>query len=160
MRHANRVQKLSRSRGQRLALKRSLVRALFLNEQIKTTLRKAKAASSEVDHLITIAKKDDLHSRRLVNTFLNDHKLTKHVFDNIAPRFKDLSGGYTRVLKFINRKGDNAQLAILELTKRTPKQAIQPEVVSNGEDAAVSEKKPKSAKAKKGLFSRKSSKDS
>ena len=178
MRHRNKLDKLSRSRAQRKALKRSLVRAVFINEQIKTTTKKAKVASAEVDKLITIAKRNDLHSRRLAYSYLNDHQLVKRLFEEIAPRFKDINGGYTRVLKYINRKGDNAQLSILELTQRAevkaapvakaakaaakkeepkvekaakPEKEVKSEKAAKAEKAAAKEEKPK----KKGIFKKK-----
>lgn len=117
MRHRNSQDKLSRNRAQRKALKRSLVRALFLYERIKTTTRKAKVASQEADRLITLAKRNDLHSRRLAFSYLNDHQLVKRLFDEIAPRFEGVNGGYTRILKYIKRKGDDAQLSVIELTR-------------------------------------------
>lgn len=150
MRHRNKLDKLSRSRAQRKALKRSLVRALFINEQIKTTLRKAKVASQEADKLITIAKRNDLHSRRLAYAYLNDHKLTKRLFDEIAPRFKDVNGGYTRILKYINRKGDNAPMSILELTKM--QEAVTEPVAA--EASVDAEKKEDSKKGVKKIFKR------
>jgi len=121
MRHRDGVDKLSRPRAQRLALKRSLVRALFLYERIKTSPRKAKAASIEADRLITLAKRGDLHARRLAYSFLNDHQLTKRLFDEIAPRFKETNGGYTRIIKLVSRKGDNAPMSLLELTQLSEK---------------------------------------
>jgi len=140
MRHANRNPKMSRSRAQRVALKKSLAIALIKYEVIKTTTRKAKVASSEVDQLITLAKRNDLHSRRLAYAYLCDHQLVKYLFDEIAPRFKDINGGYTRVLKFIKRKGDDAQISILELTVRKEKSAVKIEEAPAA-DAAKDEKK-------------------
>jgi large subunit ribosomal protein L17 len=122
MRHRDGTDRLSRPRAQRLALKRSLVRALFLYERIKTSPRKAKAASIEADRLITLAKRGDLHARRLAFSFLNDHQLTKRLFDEIAPRFKEIGGGYTRIIKLVNRKGDNAPMSLLELTQLSEKE--------------------------------------
>jgi len=122
MRHRDGVDRLSRPRAQRLALKKSLVRALFLYERIKTSPRKAKAASIEAERLITLAKRGDLHAKRLAFSFLNDHKLTKRLFDEIAPRFKETNGGYTRIIKLVSRKGDNAPMSLLELTKLSEKE--------------------------------------
>jgi large subunit ribosomal protein L17 len=150
MRHANRNPKLSRSRAQRVALKKSLALALLKYEVIKTTDRKAKVASAEVDQLITLGKRNDLHARRQAYSYLCDHQMVKYLFDEIAPRFKDMNGGYTRVLKFIKRKGDDAQLSILELTVRKEKSAVKAET-----PAAEAEGEKKGLK---GIFKKKAAK--
>ena len=116
MRHRRKSDKFSRPRAQRRALIKSLVRALFISERITTTQRKARAASSKADTLINMAKKGSLHSRRLVYSCLESHTLVKKLFDDIAPRFSDTKGGYTRLINLGFRKGDGAKLALLELT--------------------------------------------
>jgi len=93
------------------------LQALVISERIKTTESKAKALRSAADKLITWGKKDTLHYRRLAFSYLQDHNLVKKLFDDIAPRFKDITGGYTRVLAMGFRKGDAAKMSILELTK-------------------------------------------
>ncbi|OQX88413.1 MAG: 50S ribosomal protein L17 [Candidatus Omnitrophica bacterium 4484_70.2] len=117
MRHRKKSRKFSRSRAQRKALVKSLVRALFTYERITTTQAKAKGAREWADKLIEWAKKDSLHHRRLVYKFLCDHKLVKRLFEDIGPRFKDISGGYTRIFKLGYRKGDGADISLLELTR-------------------------------------------
>ena len=115
MRHRKDKLKLSRPRSQRKALKDLLVRNLILQEKIKTTLAKAKVAARFTERLISLAKKDDLSSRRRAYAVLKDHSLVKRLFSDIAPRFKNIKGGYTRILKLNHRKGDGAPLALVEL---------------------------------------------
>ncbi|MFH1771369.1 MAG: 50S ribosomal protein L17 [Candidatus Omnitrophota bacterium] len=117
MRHRKKVPKLSRSRSQRRALRNSLVRAVIINERIKTTEAKAKAARSWVEKLITIGKDDSLSNRRRAYRILGDHALTKRLFKDVAPRFKNINGGYTRMFRLGKRKGDGATYALFELTK-------------------------------------------
>jgi len=117
MRHRKKSEKFSRSRAQRKALIRSLLRSLFIYERIVTTQSKAKGIRGWVDKLIEWAKKDTLHHRRLAYRVLCDHKLVKRLFEEIAPRFKDISGGYTRIVNIGYRKGDGAFLSLLELTR-------------------------------------------
>ena len=117
MRHRKKSEKFSRSRGQRKALVKSLLRAVIINERITTTTPRAKYLRAEVDGLITWAKKGTLSARRLAYRSLGDHKLVKKLFDEIAPRFKNISGGYTRALSLMKRKGDGAPLSLIELTR-------------------------------------------
>src|SRR3989338_8523555 len=107
MRHRKKSEKFSRSRGQRRALVKSLLRAIIINERIITTTSRAKYLRAEVDNLITKAKSGNLASRRLVYQKLGDHSLVKRLFETIAPRFKALTSGYTRIAQLIQRKGDN-----------------------------------------------------
>lgn len=157
MRHRKKNNKLSKSFSQRRALLRSLVRAFFINERIKTTTRRAKVVASRADRLITVAKRGDLHSRRIVYSFLNDHKLTRKLFDEIAPRFKDIRGGYTRIIKSGPRKGDGAELSILELVRRKEIEKKKP-LKKKEEIVTPEEKKPPSLKKspKKIISSRRS----
>ncbi len=122
MRHRKKSEKFSRSRAQRKALVKSLTRALLAYEAIKTTESKAKGVRRWVDRLIEWGKDDTLHNRRLAYKFLCDHKLVKKLFEDIAPRYKDVCGGYTRIIDLGNRKGDGAKISLLELTKRKPKE--------------------------------------
>ena len=117
MRHRRKSEKFSRSRAQRKALVKSLLRSFVISERITTTESKAKAMRIWADKLITWAKEDSLHNRRLSYRLLEDHALVKRLFDDIGPRFKDINGGYTRVIDLGFRKGDGAKVSILELTK-------------------------------------------
>lgn len=100
------------------AMKKSLVRALFTNDRIKTTLTRAKAIRPEVDKIVTWAKRGDLHARRLAIAAVGDAELVRETFDKAAQgMWQDRSGGYTRIMKLGTRKGDNAEIAIIELVQ-------------------------------------------
>lgn len=96
----------------------NMVSSLLSYQQITTTLQKAKEAKKLADRVITLGKTDSLHARRQVFSFLQDHDLTSKLFKEVAPRFKNRAGGYTRILQLARRKGDGAQLALLELTEK------------------------------------------
>ncbi len=118
MRHNRQTHKLGRTRTERKALLESLVMSLLKHQAIKTTVQKAKAAQRLADHMITLGKDDTLASRRQAFSYLQDHQLTSKLFKEMAPRFKDRKGGYTRILRLGRRKGDGAELALLELTEK------------------------------------------
>ena len=107
--------KLGRNSSNRKALFRSILSSFIKHERIETTVTKAKEVSSHVAKLITLAKQGDLHSRRQVLAFLVDEEATKKLFDEIAPKYTDRNGGYTRIYKLGPRRGDAAEMAILEL---------------------------------------------
>ena len=117
MRHNYKGRKLGTDFSHTKAMKRSLVQALFLNDRIKTTEARAKEIRPDVDQIITWAKKGDLHSRRLAIAALgNDSELVREIFEKVEQgMFQDRNGGYTRILKLGNRKGDNAPMVIMEL---------------------------------------------
>ncbi len=122
MRHNNSGRKFSRTPSHRKVLMQNLAKALLQHGKIKTTVLKAKDLRRVVEPLITLAQRNDLHSRRLAYRSLNDHGLVKHLFDNVAPLFAGVPGGYTRILKLaMPRKGDNAPMAIIELTRELAK---------------------------------------
>ena len=116
--------KLGRTPDQRKAMLRNLATDMIIHEQIETTVTRAKEVRSIVDELITLGKRGDLHARRQAASYLfnvKDEESSKNtvqkLFDDVAPRFKDVNGGYTAVIKTYNRKGDNAPMAIIKLTK-------------------------------------------
>ncbi|MCK9573079.1 MAG: 50S ribosomal protein L17 [Candidatus Omnitrophica bacterium] len=117
MRHRKNSQKFSRSRAQRKALKKSLLRSLIIYERIKTSEAKAKELSSWIDRLISLAKEPTLANKRLAYKVLCDHMLVKKLFDNIAPRFKGINGGYSRIFGLGYRKGDASKISLIELTR-------------------------------------------
>ena len=118
MRHLKAGRKLGRNATHRLALMRNLARALFEHERIITTVEKAKEARRFVEKLITLGKKGTLHARRLALARLPDRGAVTKLFDDIAPRFADRPGGYTRIIKRHQRRlGDAGQTAFLELLK-------------------------------------------
>ena len=129
MRHNYKGRKLGTDFAHTKAMKRSLVQALFLNDRIKTIESRAKEIRPDVDKIITWAKKGDLHSRRLAIAALgNDKELVREIFEKVAQgMFADRQGGYTRIMKLGNRKGDNASMVIMELvTEPVAKKAEKP----------------------------------
>ena len=118
MKHNVTQKKLNRTTSHRKALLMNLSNALIKHEQITTTLPKAKALRPFVEKIITLGKNGDLTSRRKAISILQDDKNIKKIFDIIADRYKERSGGYTRIVKIGNRFGDNAPTAIIELVDR------------------------------------------
>ena len=118
MRHGNAGRKLNRTASHRRAMFANMASSLIDHEQIVTTLPKAKDLRPIVEKLITLAKRGDLHARRLAAAELRDEKAVKKLFDTIGPRFKERQGGYTRVLKAGFRHGDNAAVAVIEFVER------------------------------------------
>jgi len=107
--------KLNRASGNRKALFRSLSSALILNGRIATTIAKAKETSKNVAKLITLAKAGDLHARRQALATLVDETATRKLFDELGPKYKDRQGGFTRIYRVGPRRGDAAEMAIIEL---------------------------------------------
>jgi len=121
MRHLNQGRKLNRTSAHRKALLRNLVLALVKHERIKTTDAKAKELRRYADRMVTLGKRGDLAARRLAFSFMQSRDAVKRVFDEIAPRFKERNGGYTRVIKFGFRRGDAARLSIVEFSDHSEK---------------------------------------
>ena len=124
MRHSVAGKKLDRTTGARIALRRNLIKQLFTHERIHTTKAKAAAIRGEAEHIITIARNsasgsdsDKVAARRLVVKKLGDNQMVKRLFEEIAPRFANRNGGYTRVMKLGPRLGDSAEMVILELVE-------------------------------------------
>ncbi len=118
MRHRNSGRKLNRTAEHRKALFANMAAALIKHEQIVTTLPKAKDLRGVVERLITLAKRGDLHARRLAVSRLRDEQMVAKLFETLGPRYKDRPGGYTRVLKAGFRYGDSAPVAVIELVDR------------------------------------------
>jgi large subunit ribosomal protein L17 len=116
MRHLNQGRKLSRTSAHRKALFKNLVLSLIRHERIKTTDAKAKELRRYADRMVTLGKRGDLACRRRAFSFLQSRDAVKKLFDEIAPRFKDRAGGYTRVIKFGVRIGDAASISVVEFT--------------------------------------------
>ena len=114
MRHQRVAKKFGRSTKHRKMLMRGLVTNLILAESIKTTLPKAKEARKDADRIVTIAKKGDLAARRLAASRLVEPKAVQKLFDKIAPAMKDRKGGYTRIVKLGTRRGDAAEMCVLQ----------------------------------------------
>lgn len=117
MRHRVKGRKLGRSPAHRKALFRNQLASLVRNERIKTTLHKAKELRPIAEKVVTQGKRDTLHARRLVNRLLPERQLVKKLFDDIAPRFQDRPGGYTRIIKLGPRRGDGAEMAVIEFVE-------------------------------------------
>src|SRR5213075_623054 len=115
MRHRNGNRKLSRNTSHRRALLRNLVTSFLESGRMMTTLQKAKEVRPLAEKMITLGKRDTLTARRMVHAYLLKDAIAKKVFTTIAPKFADRKGGYSRIIKLGNRKGDGAALAIIEL---------------------------------------------
>ena len=115
MRHRKKGRNLSRSPSHRTALLRNLATSLFEHERIRATEAKAKELRPYAERLITMAKRGDLHARRLVGRRIADRAVLGKLFDDIGPRYAERPGGYTRILKLGHRKGDAADMALIEL---------------------------------------------
>src|SRR6266852_6276105 len=116
MRHLKAGRKLNRTAAHRKMLMRNLVKALILREQIRTTDAKAKELRRWADRMVTLGKRGDLAAHRRAYAFLGSHGAVKTLFDEIAPRFKERPGGYTRVIKYGVRRGDAAPISVIEFT--------------------------------------------
>src|SRR6185437_3507181 len=114
MRHLKSGYKLGRNPAHRRATLRNLVTNLIEKERIQTTVRRAKAARPLAERMITLGKRDSLHARRQAAAFLQTPEATKKLFADLAPRFADRPGGYTRIVRTGWRIGDGAELAVLE----------------------------------------------
>jgi len=127
MRHRVAGKKLNRTSAQRTALRRNMVTQLFRHERIRTTRAKAQAIRGQAEKMVTLAKRGlaaaeeepakTLHARRRAAARLNDPKVVQKLFDEIAPRYMDRPGGYTRMLRIGVRKGDAAEMVLLELVE-------------------------------------------
>lgn len=137
MRHQKAGRKLGRETSHRLAMFRNMVTSLLEHERIETTEQKAKEVKRLADKMVTLGKRGDLHARRQAMQVIRTETVGKKLFDEIAPRFKDRAGGYTRIIKIGRRLGDNALVVVLEL------------VVQKAKDPEQKDKGKKSAKAKK-----------
>ena len=115
MRHGKRVPKLNKPADQRKALLRALTTELIRHGRIKTTHARAKAVRKTADHMITLAKNGSLHARRQALGYIYDKQLVHALFEQAPERYGDQNGGYTRVLRTMPRKGDNAPMGIIEL---------------------------------------------
>jgi len=123
MRHGKDGRKLGRTASHRHAMFANLMTAVILEERVKTTDAKAKEGRRLIDRLITLGKRGDLHARRVAGKTVRDKRALKRLFDDIAPRYENRQGGYSRVVKLGPRRGDAAPMSILELVERRVKKA-------------------------------------
>lgn len=117
MRHSVKTDRLGRFSSLRKATLRSIATSILIHQRIITTKAKAKSARPLIDKMITLGKKGNLSARRRAFSLLCDHKLVKLLFDQIAPKFASINGGYTRIMPYRFQRGDNAHLVIFELTQ-------------------------------------------
>ena len=110
-----RTRKLGRDTAHRTAMLRGLVTFFFENGKIETTVTRAKEVQSLAEKMLTVAKEDNLHNRRMVLSFITKEAVTNKLFTEVAPKYADRAGGYTRITKIGPRRGDSAEMAILEL---------------------------------------------
>jgi large subunit ribosomal protein L17 len=115
VRHRKKGRKLSRTASHKKATMRNMATALFRHERIETTTAKAKELRPYAERLITLARRGDVHARRQAASKIQDREVLGKLFDEIAPRYADRPGGYTRVLKLGARKGDAAEMSLIEL---------------------------------------------
>jgi large subunit ribosomal protein L17 len=134
MRHRKGGSKLGRNPAHRRATLRNLVTNTIVRERIQTTLTRARAARPIVERMITLGKRDSLHARRQAAAFLMTPRAVKKLFDELAPRFAERPGGYTRIIRAGWRNGDSAAVAVLELV---------------GSEMKAKEEKPKKGKKAK-----------
>lgn len=144
MRHLNKGRKLNRTSAHRKALFKNMVLSLIRHGRIKTTDPKAKELRRVADRMVTLGKQGDLAARRRAFAMIQSHEMVKKLFEEIAPRFKDRNGGYTRVIKFGHRRGDAAMLSIIEFTgqeeetkSKKPKRRARKQESEQGEKRAA-----------------------
>lgn len=148
MRHGVAGRKLGRNASQRDALWRGLITELFRHDRISTTEAKARSMRGDAEHLITVAKRglaqdgNNVHAHRLAARIITDPDVTKRLFNDIAPRFVERPGGYTRMVKVGPRLGDGAEMVVLELVEKATE-------TTNTKDAKGKDAKGKNAKAPK-----------
>lgn len=109
------TRKLGRTTAHRMAMLRAMVTFLLENGRIETTLYRAKEVKSLTEKMITLAKENNLHNKRLAMGFITKEDVVKKLFDEIAPKYSQINGGYTRIIKLGPRRGDSAEMAIIEL---------------------------------------------
>ena len=144
MRHRKDGFKLGRLTQHRWAMFRNLLVGLFRHERIETTEAKAKAVRGLADHVITLAKRENLHARRQVLSLVPDSEVVGRIFETIGPRFSERQGGYTRIIRAGFRRGDAAPMVLLELVDR-------PETPADGDKkSAKKEKAPRGEKGEAG----------
>jgi len=139
MRHAKAKLRLNRFTSWRQATLTSLAKALIIQQRIKTTNAKAEAVKPLIEKLISLGKNNSLFAKRQAYRILGDHKLVSLLFNDIAPRFANRIGGYTRILNFGSRRGDNAQMVILALTEIKEKVPKKPKVEAEKKEAGKPE---------------------
>jgi large subunit ribosomal protein L17 len=147
MRHLKAGRKLNRSSAHRHALLRNLVTSLIQHEHLQTTDAKAKEMRRWVDRMITLGKRNTLHARRQAAAFVRGRAIVKKLFDEIAPRFADRPGGYTRITKLGSRHGDAAPMSLIELVERSDRARSEAEKKRERRRRTAQKKEEAAAKA-------------
>jgi len=124
MNHRSAINRLGRTSAHRKALLKSIAKSLFTNERVRTTLPKAREARRLAEKLITRARTDSVHNRRIAAKTIADERVLNKLFTEIAPRYQERPGGYTRILKLGKRFGDASEMVILELLDRKEKERL------------------------------------
>lgn len=120
MRHRKKTVRLGRTASHRDAVLRTLATELLRHERIRTTLAKAKAVRPLAERIVTLGKRDTLHARRQAARVIREREIVHKLFEVLAPRYAERPGGYTRILKLPRRRGDRAEMAIIELVEAGP----------------------------------------
>lgn len=139
MKHRVSVNPLGRTSAHRKALHRNMVTSLFQHERIRTTKAKAQAVRRTAEKMITRAKEDTLHNRRIIFKSVKDEAVLSKLFTDIGPRFKSRAGGYTRILKLGPRRGDASEMVLLELVDRGQEEKEKPKRQRRGQQAKQEE---------------------
>ena len=149
MRHQKAGRKLGRESSHRVSMLRNMVTSFFSDERIETTDAKAKELRKLAEKMITLGKQGSLHSRRYALAVIKNRKIVKKLFEDIAPRFQDRQGGYTRIFKAGYRPGDGALLSVIELTTKASSTKKGKEKTKEGASTSksVSKKKGPSKKS-------------
>lgn len=140
MRHGKKVPKLGRTHSQRKAMFANMVTSLFENESIRTTSARAKEIRRTAEHMITFAKRGDLHARRQVLRLIANKRVVSKLFEELGPRYQSRNGGYTRTVKTGPRRGDAAAMCILELVDRQDRSPVAEESSNTQEPQQTDEK--------------------
>ncbi|HBH86342.1 MAG TPA: 50S ribosomal protein L17 [Syntrophaceae bacterium] len=130
MRHRNTGRKLGRTSSHREAMLRNMVTSLLKYEKITTTDAKAKELRKVAEKMITLGKRGDLHARRQALSFVRDKEIVAKLFDELSTRYRDYTGGYTRIMKMGNRTGDNAPMSIIEFIREADQEQTNKKVLS------------------------------
>ncbi len=149
MRHLKAGRKLGRSAAHRKAMFRNMVTSLIKTERIRTTLAKAKELRSKVEKTITLGKKGTLHARRLALRVVNQYDAVQKLFGPLSERYANRNGGYTRIIKIGNRRGDDAPMAFIELVDREEEAAEKPAETKKGAKTKKTATEKKKAEEKK-----------
>lgn len=162
MRHLKAGRKLGRSASHRKAMFRNMVTSLIKYERIRTTLAKAKEVRSKVEKTITLGKKGTLHARRRALRVVNQYDAVQKLFGPLSERYANRNGGYTRIIKIGNRRGDDAPMAFIELVDREEEKAEKPADTKKGaktKNTAAEKKKAEEKKPAKKTAAKKPAED-